>query len=359
LVCSVLFQVAVSLLCHTAHVDNSGYRPSGTYGRHARPTDCENLRLTHFVPKHRLLRAFLRPKQGDDSRDRFDTSVERDRRAIMAYETHEANHTWMPGKRTPTIWRRRLTRHRNLMLAPVVLVTGILLWAGLVAWQQLPAFILPGPAVVAQKFVVVAADGSLSRHIGVTVLEIALGLLLGLSTAFVLGYLLGKSRPLEQIVSPYIVASQSIPIVAIAPLLVIWLGSGLLSKVIVCALISFFPALISTIVGIRSVDPDLHDLMRSLRATRSQMFWKLELPSAMPMLFGGLKLSVTLAVVGAVVAEFVGADAGLGFVINLARGVLDTPLMFVAVFTLVLIAQSLNMVVALLENHFLRWQRQS
>jgi len=174
----------------------------------------------------------------------------------------------------------------------------------------------------------------------------------------VTGYFLGKNRALEQIASPYIVASQSVPIVAIAPLLVIWLGSGLLSKVIVCALITFFPALISTIVGIRSVDPDLHDLMRSLRASRWQIFAKLEIPAALPILFAGLKLSVTLAVVGAVVAEFVGADAGLGFLINLARGVLDTPLMFVAVITLVIIAQLLYMGVVMLESHFLRWQRQ-
>ena len=125
------------------------------------------------------------------------------------------------------------------------------------------------------------------RHAQVTLVEIALGLALGLSSAFVLGYFLGKHRELEGIASPYIVASQSIPIVAIAPLLIIWLGSGLGSKVIVCALISFFPLLISTIVGIRNVDPDLHDLMCSLRASRSQLFWKLELPAALPVILPG------------------------------------------------------------------------
>ena len=137
---------------------------------------------------------------------------------------------------------------------------------------------------------------------------------------------------MDRLLAPYIVASQSIPIVALAPLLVIWFGSGLTSKVLVCALIAFFPTLISTIVGIRNVDPDLHDLMRSLRASRRQIFRLLELPAALPVIFGGLKLSVILAVVGAVVGEFVGADVGLGFLINLARGVLDTPLMFVAIF---------------------------
>jgi NitT/TauT family transport system permease protein len=115
--------------------------------------------------------------------------------------------------------------------------------------------------------------------------------------------------------------------------------------------------LISTVVGMRSVDADLRDLMRSLRASPWQMFRLLELPAALPVLFGGFKLSVILSVVGAVVGEFAGADVGLGFLINLARGVLDTPLMFVAVFCLVAVAQLLYLTVSLLERHYLRWQR--
>jgi NitT/TauT family transport system permease protein len=265
----------------------------------------------------------------------------------------------MPDVQPQVTWRERSSRLRNPALAFLVLGLGILLWEALVRWQELPPFILPSPTLVWQKLLATLADGTLLRHAQVTLVEIAFGLSLGLSAALVLGYFLGKHRTLEHIASPYIVASQSIPIVAIAPLLIIWLGSGLPSKVIVCALISFFPVLISTIVGIRNVDADLHDLMRSLRASRSQLFWKLELPAALPIIFGGLKLSVTLAVVGAVVGEFVGADAGLGFLINLGRGILDTPIMFVAVIALVVIAQALNLTVALLERHFLRWQRQA
>lgn len=251
-----------------------------------------------------------------------------------------------------------LARQRSALVGILALAAILLLWEGLVRWQGLPAFILPAPAVVMRKFVAVLADGTLLRHAQVTLLEIGAGLAIGLSSAAVLGYVLGKSRSLEQIAAPYIVASQSVPTVAIAPLLIIWLGSGLWSKIIVTALISFFPMLVSTIVGIRGVDPDLHDLMRSLRASRSQVFWKLEAPAAMPVLFGGLKLSVTLSVVGAVVGEFVGADAGLGFLINLGRGILDTPLMFVAVIALVIIAQALYYAVALLEKRLLRWQQQ-
>jgi NitT/TauT family transport system permease protein len=276
--------------------------------------------------------------------------------SVMTYNTREAGTGWVATPGVRPRWQTRLARHRHRLLTPLVLVLAVAGWAALVRWQDLPPFILPGPMVVATKFWSALVDGTLQRHLQVTLLEIGLGLALGLTTAFVTGYLLGKNHTMEQIASPYIVASQSVPIVAIAPLLIIWLGSGLSSKVIVCALISFFPMLIATIVGIRSVDPDLHDLMRSLRASRRQIFTKLELPAALPVLFGGLKLSVTLAVVGAVVGEFVGADAGLGYLINLARGILDTPLMFVAVITLVLIAQALYLCVTLLEHHFLRWQ---
>jgi NitT/TauT family transport system permease protein len=250
-----------------------------------------------------------------------------------------------------------LRRHRNQLLAPCFLLLAIGGWEWLVRWQAYPPFILPAPGLVWAKAGAVIADGTLARHLGVTLVEIALGLLLGLSSALGLGYLLGKHRTLEEIASPYIVASQSIPIVAIAPLLVIWLGSGLASKVLITALITFFPTLVATIVGIRSVDADLMDLLRSLRATRRQIIFKLELPSALPVLFGGLKLSVTLAVVGAVVGEFVGADAGVGYLVNLARGILDTPLMFVAVFTLVIVAQLLHLFVVFLEQLSLRWQR--
>lgn len=250
----------------------------------------------------------------------------------------------------------RSLKRRDRLSIPIVVAVGIALWDGLVRWQDYPPFILPSPGRVWDKLLTTLIEGTLARHALTTLLEICLGLLLGLSLALVLGYFLGKYRLVERLVSPYIVASQSIPIVAIAPLLVIWFGNGLFSKVLVCALITFFPTLISTIVGIRNVDKDLIDLMRSLRASSWQLFFKLELPAAAPVIFGGLKLSVILSVVGAVVGEFMGADTGLGFLINLARGILDTPLMFVAILSLVFIAQVLYMVVALAESVCLRWQ---
>lgn len=275
----------------------------------------------------------------------------------MMFEMHKGSIPFPRKSEALSLWRQWLARRRTHLLALVVLIASIGLWALLVEWQAYPPFILPSPALVWQKFLEMAVSGGLWRHVGVTSMEIVLGLSIGLTTAFGLGYLLGKHHALERIAAPYIVASQSIPIVAIAPLIVIWMGSGLMSKIAVTALITFFPTLVATIVGIRAVDPDLHDLMCSLRATRSQLFWKLELPASLPVIFGGLKLSVTLAVVGAVVGELMGASAGLGYLINLARGILDTPLMFVAILLLVVIAQMLYWTVSALETRLLRWQR--
>ncbi len=252
-------------------------------------------------------------------------------------------------------WSRRLKI--EWLLAPLVLAAAIFLWDALVRWQQYPAFILPAPAVVGQKFLAVVRDGSLWYHTQLTLLEIFAGMLLGLGSALVLGYFLAKSRKLERLLSPYLVASQAVPIIALAPLLVIWIQSPELSKVLIVALTIFFAALINTIVGIRSVQPDLIALMHSLQANRWQILLKLEIPAAMPVLLGGLKIGVTLAVIGAVVAEFVGADRGLGYLINLSRGIMDTPLLFVALAALVIIAVLLYAAVSLLEHKVLAWQR--
>jgi len=234
----------------------------------------------------------------------------------------------------------------------------LLVWQ-LVAWfGGFPAFILPSPAMVGARFIQAISDGSLLRNTAVTLGEVLAGLVLGVIVATVLGYILARSLKLERLLSPYIVASQSIPIVAIAPLLVIWFGPGLFSKVLVCALIVFFPVLVNTVVGVRSVPEDLRDLMRSLQATRWQTLRYLELPAALPVFLGGLRIGATLSVIGAVVGEFVGAKSGLGFLVNVGRGVYDTSLVFVAVFTLIALALILYGSVALVEKRLLDWQKQ-
>lgn len=250
-----------------------------------------------------------------------------------------------------------LDRWAEYIMVPVGLAVFLGLWAAIVELGNYPAFILPSPGRVYDKFVITLVDGTLWKHAQITLLEIAIGLMVGLLLAVCVGYVLAKSPFLERVLSPYIIASESIPIVALAPLLVIWFGFGQLSKVMICALIVFFPVLINTIVGLRSVELDLRDLMHSLQASKWQTFIWLEVPASLPVFFGGLKMAATLAVIGAVVGEFVGADRGLGALINIARGIMDTSLLFVALFTLVAIAVTMYGIVVIAEHRVLAWRR--
>jgi NitT/TauT family transport system permease protein len=254
---------------------------------------------------------------------------------------------------------RQFARQRlEILLVPVAMVALIGIWTLIGRLGNYPTFLLPTPQQVWNKFLKVAADGTLWYHTSVTLVEILAGLALGLTAAMLLGYLLAKSPLIERFLSPYIVASQSVPIVALAPLLIVWFGFGLLSKALVCGLTIFFPVLISTIIGLRSVEEDLMDLMRTLEASRWQIFKYLEVPAALPVLLGGLKIGVTLSVIGAVVGEFAQSDRGLGFLVNLAnRGLFDTPLMFVSLFVLMTIALGLYGMVSALEALLLRWKR--
>lgn len=227
-------------------------------------------------------------------------------------------------------------------------------WEGIVRLGGYPHFILPAPGDVFRRLSALIAGGTLWRHAGVTVGEVIAGLALGTAVATVLGYLLSHSPLAERLLAPYIVASQAVPVVAVAPLLVIWFGTGLLSKVLISALIVFFPVLVNTIVGVRSVDPDLQDLMRSLKANRWQMLWILEIPSALRILMGGLRIGATLAVIGAVVGEFVASNQGLGYLIKQGQQLYDTPLVFVGIGALVVLAQTLYGVVVLAERLLLR-----
>lgn len=256
----------------------------------------------------------------------------------------------------PARYALRSLRKQFSFLMIFTLSLCLLGWQVLTAWGDLQPYILPPPGAVFARFVDVLRNGSLLRNTWYTLVEVLAGLAVGVGFASVLGYILAKSRTLERLLAPIIVASQSVPVVAIAPLLIIWFKAGMFSKVLICTLIVFFPVLINTIIGLRTVPEDLRDLMRSLHATRWQTFTRLELPAALPVLLGGLRIGAALSVIGAVVGEFLGAQHGLGYVINQARGLYDTALVFVAVITLNVMALSLYGIVLLLETRLLSWQ---
>ncbi len=243
-------------------------------------------------------------------------------------------------------------------LTPILIsiLAFLLGWHLLTRYSGIPNFILPSPISVWTRFLKAVTDGSLPYHTAITLIEIVLGLLVGVLFATVVGYILAKSRSLERVLSPYLVASQAIPVIAIAPLLVIWLGDGALSKVVICALIVFFPVLVNTIVGVRAVPIALYDLMNSLHASRAQILWKVEAPASLPVFLGGLRIIEKISVIGAIVGELVSAEQGLGFLLQLGDFQYDTPMVFVAVFILIALALALYGIVTLLEKRFLKWQ---
>jgi NitT/TauT family transport system permease protein len=231
------------------------------------------------------------------------------------------------------------------------LVGFLLIWQLAVIVSGLPPFILPGPVAVITRWLSAWSADIIQPHLAATLVAVALGFVAGAGSALVVGYALARSALVERLLSPYLVAAQAMPILALAPLFAVLFGPGLAGKVLICALIVFFPVAVATMAGIRSVDARLLELGRSLRATRRQVLTTLEIPAALPSILGGMRVGVTLAVVGAIVGEWSGAEKGLGVLINLARGSLfDIPLMFATLLTIALVGIVLYLAVVLIER---------
>jgi NitT/TauT family transport system permease protein len=251
-------------------------------------------------------------------------------------------------------------RHRGVVLP----VFSLLLFVGLLyaTWELIslahvvPDFILPAPLQVAQDFGLELSRGNLLANAGVTLQEALGGFALAAALAGVLGYAIAYLRPLEVLVAPFLAASQAIPVVAVAPIIILLLGAGLLPKVLICAVVVVFPLLITVVTGLRSVGRDYHDVARVFGASRLQTLLLVELPLAAPTLLGGLKLGLTLSIMGAVVGEFVAADSGLGFMINSAVGNFEVSTRYVALIALAILSIALFGLVTLLERILLRWQ---
>ena len=243
---------------------------------------------------------------------------------------------------------------RDRVVPPLLALAAFLAgWQLLVSVGNYPTFILPGPVVVGQKFVAAWADGTMAPHVVTTLAEIGLGFVAGAVAGMLTGYVLARSRLANRVASPYLVAAQAVPILALAPLMALWFGSGLFAHALIVALIVFFPVAISTVVAVRGVDRRLLEMARSYRVTRGQRLRMIELPAALPGILGGLRIGVTLSVVGAIVAEWTGGETGLGVLINLARGSLfDIPLLFATLLTIALIGVALYSVVVLVERRY-------
>jgi NitT/TauT family transport system permease protein len=223
-------------------------------------------------------------------------------------------------------------------------------------WGDFPEFILPTPGSVVTRFVEEIFAGQLLHHLLITMMEVMLGLLLGSLSAVILGYVVFKSKFLDRLLSPVLIASQAIPVVAIAPLIVLWFGSGIWSKVLVCGIIVFFPILINTIIGLRAIPKEFLYLLTTLHAHPFQIFRYLEVPASLAIFLAGMRIGATLSVTGAIVGEFIGADQGLGFLINVARGQYDTAMVFVVIIVLITLAVTLYVIFVAIENRLLKWE---
>jgi len=257
----------------------------------------------------------------------------------------------------PAVKPNRMIRFRrpefSLPYPLFALVFIFAVWELVVRWCNIPSIVLPPPsAVVADLF---ASWKNLAQQGEVTLIEVVFGFMASVAVAVPLAVLLSASRVAERALYPLIIASQTVPVVSVAPILLAWFGFGLKPKIIVVVLITFFPIMMNSFAGMKATSGEILHLARSMGASRLQMFWRFQLPGAMPSVFAGMKVAVTLSIVGAVVAEFVGSDSGLGYEITVAGSNMNLAHQFAAVFALTLMGLVLFNLMALLERICLPW----
>jgi NitT/TauT family transport system permease protein len=233
------------------------------------------------------------------------------------------------------------------------IVTFLVLWQLVVIVYHMPPYLLPTPTAIANAFV--DQLPSLLSNGWVTVYEMLVGYGMAVGIAIPLAIAITSSQRFNEFVMPTVLFFQIVPKVAIAPLFLVWFGVGSMPKILVAFLISFFPIVIDTAVGLRSMSAEMGDLARSMGATRMQIFTQFRLPTSLPYLFSGLKVAATLAIAGTVVGEFVGADSGLGYLLLVTNSNMETALMFATIVALTIIGLVFYYIVELLEGLLIPW----
>lgn len=244
-------------------------------------------------------------------------------------------------------------RIEEVVTPALTLVILLLLWEGADWVFNFDRIILPSPSEIGAAFL--EHYPKLFYETGITMLEAVLGFLLGGVTAYFWAIVFVHSRPIQSALYPYAIALKSTPLIAIAPLLVLWFGNGILSKVVMAALVAFFPILVNSVNGLAAIDRETLDLMRSLSASKWQILIKIRIPHSMGYLFSSLKIASSLAVVGAVIGEFTGSTQGIGYLINTSSYYLETPLMFAAIIMISLGGIAFFGIVAYLEKKVVFW----
>lgn len=260
----------------------------------------------------------------------------------------------MPSPST-TPGRRGVSRAKRVLVPTITIVCLLVVWQLVVVCGLVPNFMLPSPTQVVAALV--GDFGLLMQHSVTTLVESALGLVIGVAVGFAVAVLMDRFEGVSLALDPLVTISQTIPTVAIAPLLVLWMGYGLAPKVVLIVISTFFPITVSLISGFRSVDPDLLDLMRTMGASRLQIFLNVKLPAAMGEFFSGLRMSATYAIVGAVIAEWLGGFSGLGVYMTRVRKSFSYDKMFAVIILISALSLALMKVVDLLQRLCMPWQR--
>ena len=273
----------------------------------------------------------------------------------MMVDTHRrmiaAEHAGPPPRPTPA--RRGLPAGIALAASLLIFLAA---WQLLVALRNYPAFILPSPVEVFRRLALELSGGTLLHHASLTLAEALAGFGIAFVISGILGYLLAHAPRAERIVTPQLAVTQAIPVVAVAPLIILWVGADIRARILVAAIVTFFPILSATITALRGVPRELREMATISGAGQRQVLWYVELPLALPGIFAGVKTGLALATTGAVVGEFVGGRDGLGALINIARGLFDTPLMFAALVVLAAMTLAFYLAAVLLERALVRWE---
>jgi len=251
--------------------------------------------------------------------------------------------------------KKRATKLLPWLITPLILLAFFVAWDLFVRINGISDVVLPPPLTVLDSLIEVVEDAETWDHAGITAVETIGGFLIALVTGVVAGVILGKVAWIERGLRPLIVASQVVPKVALIPLFVIWFGFGMTSKVIMSAMLAFFPIMLNVQLGVRSVEAGQREVMRSLNATRWQTFKHLELKSTLPYVFAGMEVGIVFAIIGTIVGEYLGGSEGLGYLVVSTLNALDAPALFAVIILLSVLGLLLYFVVHSLKRFFIPW----
>ena len=257
-------------------------------------------------------------------------------------------------------WRRLrplIGERPEIILSPLLFVVIIGGWELAVKLFEIPRIVLPAPSAIAKSVVTFFTERNLIFHFGITLYESLAGFLIGGITGLLLGTLVSQFRLLEKTLYPYIVAFQTLPKVAIAPIVIIWAGFGYTSKIIITAMIAFFPLLVNTIAGLHSTEQEYVEMMTGFSASRWQIFHFVKVPMALPFIFAGLDIAGIMSVIGAIVGEFVGARAGLGYVILYRNFQMDMPGVFAVLIVLSIMGIGIHLIINWAQKKVVFWSK--